>query len=76
MSIYPWRVSYGPSGRAIAVVCKLSYMQTLSLHREIMDAQDGQIIDHINGDPLDNQRCKSKDLHPCRKHEESAQTRQ
>jgi hypothetical protein len=29
----------------------------ISLHRFIMQAQKGQIIDHINGDLLDNRKC-------------------
>lgn len=29
---------------------------TFYLHREIMNAQKGQIIDHINGDKLDNRK--------------------
>lgn len=43
-------------------VCKsksgLKYVrsQTLSLHRHILGAKRGQIIDHINGDGLDNRR--------------------
>ena len=28
----------------------------VKMHRIIMDAKDGQIVDHINGDPLDNRR--------------------
>lgn len=27
------------------------------LHRLIVDAQDGEVVDHINGDSLDNRRC-------------------
>lgn len=28
----------------------------LRVHRIILDAKEGQIVDHINGDPLDNRR--------------------
>ena len=31
-------------------------MSTISMHREIMKAEKGQEIDHINGDSLDNRR--------------------
>ena len=27
------------------------------LHRLIMDAPNGMVVDHINGDPLDNRKC-------------------
>ena len=30
---------------------------TVLMHREIMDAPEGMLVDHINGDGLDNRRC-------------------
>lgn len=30
---------------------------TVHMHREILKAQDGLVVDHINGDTLDNRRC-------------------
>ena len=32
-------------------------MKIFKIHRVIMNAKPGQIIDHINGDGLDNRRC-------------------
>lgn len=31
--------------------------RTIKMHREILQAKTGEIIDHINGDGLDNRRC-------------------
>lgn len=30
---------------------------TLRMHRLILNAPNGSIVDHINGDPLDNRKC-------------------
>jgi len=42
---------------AIASVREKGKRKTLLLHRALLNAQKGQIIDHINGDPLDNRLC-------------------
>lgn len=31
--------------------------RSISMHRQIMKAQKGQYVDHINGEKLDNRRC-------------------
>jgi len=33
-----------------------SYSSTMLMHRLIMNVKKGQVIDHINGNPLDNQK--------------------
>ncbi len=43
--------------------CKYAYTRhptgpgTCLMHRIIINAQKGEIVDHINGNPLDNRRC-------------------
>lgn len=43
-------------GKGIPKFYVMSVGNQTYLHRLIMDAQPGQIVDHINGDPLDNRR--------------------
>lgn len=52
---HKWRLS---NGRVETTVNR----RTVSLSRYIIDAQDDDIIDHINGNPLDNRR---QNLRPC-----------
>ncbi len=49
---------YANGGRFIAARtrCTLERRWTVLLHRFIMNAQQGQIIDHIDGNPLNNQQ--------------------
>ncbi len=47
LSVFAWRVREGYVIRS---------SDDLRMHRVIMDAKPGQIVDHINGDPLDNRR--------------------
>lgn len=52
---YPWNVHKGKSGILYAIshphINRVIYM-----HRLIMDAKEGQIIDHINRNGLDNRK--------------------
>ena len=44
-----WNVDYNGY-----VVCR---KENLYLHRFILDAEKGKVVDHINGNKLDNRRC-------------------
>lgn len=51
---YKWRISstgYVVRGTSVNKRCK-----TLRLHRVLLIAQKGQVIDHINGEKLDNRK--------------------
>ena len=47
------KVSITSGGRAQVCIGRKSYL----LHRVIMVAKDGELVDHINMNPLDNRRC-------------------
>lgn len=49
-----WRLN--GDGYAIASCWVDDYKTTVRMHRLILDAEVGQFVDHINGDPLDNRR--------------------
>lgn len=61
-----WRVRIDSDGRPLAVAHKPGSGKRgkeITLHRFIVDAQPGQIVDHINGDTLDDRR---SNLRVCR----------
>ncbi len=50
VNAYAWK--FGPRGYVI----RKSHNKCISLHRLVMNAPSKQIVDHINGDPLDNRK--------------------
>lgn len=63
---------FSSAGYAVANVQKNGCIFTLCMHRLIMDARDGEELDHINHDPLDNRRCN---LRFCTRSQNVANTR-
>ena len=55
VSRYKWRVMTADRRRTQYARCKI-YGQAVLLHRFIMQARPGQIMDHINRDGLDNRK--------------------
>lgn len=55
LSRYKWRLSRGPD-RKYATAHVYGGNSDVYMHRFIMRAPRGTIIDHINGNPLDNRR--------------------
>lgn len=51
-----WRYRAGATSKSGPYVTACTSVKQLYLHREIMAAERGQIIDHINRDRLDNRR--------------------
>lgn len=51
---YKWQASF--YGYAVTNTSRRSGRRVMWMHREVMRAVDGQIIDHIDGDTLNNQK--------------------
>lgn len=52
---WQWQVS--SNGYAVRTTTIDGRRKRIFMHRAIMDAEAGQIVDHISGDRLDNRRC-------------------
>ena len=60
---YKWHVHKPPTASGFYVVRNdrsNGKHKLLLLHRELMKPQDGEMIDHINRNPLDNRRCNMR----------------
>jgi hypothetical protein len=54
-----WMAQWDPRGRQFRPSAKLmrsGRRETILLYRHLIDAPDGLLVDHINGNPLDNRR--------------------
>lgn len=59
LSEYKWYATLRPYGNCYAfrTIYKNGRCRSRFMHREIMNVRRGQVIDHANGDGLDNRRC-------------------
>lgn len=55
---YNWHAARNQGGMAYVCrwICGNGTARRARLHRDLMGAKDGEIVDHINGDTLDNRR--------------------
>jgi len=57
---YTWTLYSTPRHNSIYVVATyaaINNYESVRLHRLIMNAKSGEIVDHINGNALDNRKC-------------------
>ena len=70
LSAFKWHVSCEKANNLYAK--RMSNRKHISMHRWLLNAQPGQMIDHINGDSLDNRKCN---LRFCTKAQNGANSR-
>jgi hypothetical protein len=63
ISKYSWRIAK-KDGLVQYAKCTINGYDTLLMHRLIMDAQPGELVDHINGNGLDNRRANLRRATP------------
>lgn len=51
---YAWYINH--QGRVVATTYEGDQQQTVSLHRLIISAKEGEVVDHIDRNPLNNTR--------------------
>jgi hypothetical protein len=57
VSKYKWHTTTVNKYNKPRAVCSFKGRKTLKLSRLIMNAPDNMVVDHINGNPLDNRKC-------------------
>ena len=68
LSRFRWQANLGYKPRAVRNSQGKNGAKMIYMHREIMRAREHEVVDHINGDPLDNRK---GNLRLCTTHQNS-----